>query len=138
MILIALAAVSVEWATLPDAARCTCGYVGWRLDEAQIIELDRRLELPPGADPHERYDRYYAGHIAPDGTKTLFVALVFYQPLTPPPGRQARTPGIHINYRANGRASVPRDYRIGCRLISGTFDAAFKPVKPLVCSKEGW
>ena len=70
-----LIATTVHWVTLPND-KVPNGYVGWRLDEKQIVALDSRLQLPEGAYPRDEYVRYYSGEIAPDGKKTLKVALV--------------------------------------------------------------
>lgn len=127
-----LAATAVHWMMLPND-KSPDGYVGWKLDEKQVLALDRRLALPAGAYPREQYVRYYAGHIAPDSKKTLKVALV---PKKHPLAGSDK-PGIYISYRLKGRASVPTGIHMGCSLISGSFDAHFQPIAPLSCSNEG-
>ena len=137
MMLALLAAVAIHWVTVPDA-KSPKGYVGWKLDQKQIVELDRRLELPEGAWPREEYARYYSGHIAPDGTRRLFITLKHKRIITVHPRAPARKPDhIYIYYRNKGKASIPVGVHMGCLFISGEFDADFKPLGPLACTNEG-
>lgn len=136
MLLVMLVATAVHWVTLPNA-KSPDGYVGWKLDEKQVLALDRRLQLPEGAYPREQYVRYYAGHIAPDGKKTLFVRLKHERLIVTHPSVAVRKPdNIYINYTAKGHASVGGGFHSGCLSISGAFDAHFQPLTPLHCSNE--
>lgn len=132
-----LLATAVHWVAVPNTESPEV-YVGWKLDQQQVLALDRRLQLPEGAYPREQYVRYYSGHIAPDGKKALFVTLEHKRLIPTHPKAPVRKPDhIYIEYRAKGRAPMHVGFHMGCLFIGGEFDAEFKPIKPLACANKG-